>query len=143
VESHDSLSHGVVIERVDGGGWWHKHVVRGELEYDSVLLGRRTNLLFVIRKFGPGASRESPDFYITLDGEGLCHELCPVRFEGDWGERGGDPLLETEASHIRDGVVPLLRRSEEFQKGVAAVVRRQEYGKVAEAGRFAKISGGL
>jgi hypothetical protein len=74
--NQESLSYGVIVTRLENGDWWHGHIVRSDWECDCGLLGRRTNLLFLMSKFGCGGSRKSADFYLTFGGEGVPPELC-------------------------------------------------------------------
>jgi hypothetical protein len=137
----DGLSYGVVIDRLGSGEWWHGHLVRSDLEYHSALLGRRTNLLFLMVKFGRGATRKSPDFFLTLDAEGVPDQLKPIRFNGDWGERCNDYALKIEALHLQQCVLPLLHDSERFQRTMANVVRNQVFAETADASHFVRVSG--
>src|SRR5579864_7331055 len=110
--NQDSLSYGVIVTRQEDGDWWHGHFVRSDLEYDCKLLGRRTNLLFVMAKFGRGASFKSSDFYLTLDGEGVSSELLPIRVNGDWGQPADDRALMRQALQIQESIVPQLKSVE-------------------------------
>jgi hypothetical protein len=139
----DGLAYGVVIDRLESGDWWHGSLVRSDLEYHSALLGRRTNLLFLMVKFGCGATRKSPDFFLTLDSEGVSEQLTPIRFNGDWGERGNDNALKIEASHLQQYSLSLLHNSEQFQQAMASIVRNQVAVKMADAKRFVRIGGEL
>lgn len=143
MDHQDSLAYGVVVKRLEDGDWWHGHIVRGDLEYHSELLGRRTNLLFLMVRFGCGATRKSADFYLTLDAEGVPQELCPIRYNGDWGERRNDSELKMERLHIQESTMPQLFLSEDFQRAIASIVFQQTYRKIGSAMHFSRIGGDL
>jgi hypothetical protein len=123
MEQQDSLTSGVVVERFDDGDWWHGHIIRCDLEYHSALLGRPINLLFLMVKYGCGATRKSADFYLTLDAEGVAEELLPIRFTGDWGKWDDETELKMEALQIQNNPLPRLRESNQFQVAMATIVQ--------------------
>lgn len=66
----DTLEYGYVLDRFEGG-WWHLHFGRSVRSYHCALLGTRTSVVACVQQFARGAVATSPQFLLTLDGEGV------------------------------------------------------------------------
>jgi hypothetical protein len=134
----EELHYGFLLTRLPREHeWWHGHLVRSNLAYDCELLGRRTTMLFVVQKFGVGASCQSKQFLLTLDGEGV--EDGGIRYTGDWGETTGTEQQKAEALGVRQVIVPLLYNDCQFQRAVGFIVRHQDYETVADLEQMARF----
>lgn len=118
----DSLEYGYVLVRLADGGWWHLHFGRSDWKYHCGLLGRCTRVLACVQRFAAGAVARSPQFLLTLDGEGVDLSAADAGLDFDWGDQSADPESLAEALHFQRGVMPLLYDSPAFQRAAAEVV---------------------
>ena len=112
----DSLEDGYVLARPADGTWWHLHFARTGWEYQSELLGRRTEILACVQRFAAGGVAQSPQFLLTLDGEGVEFSAEETGLDFQWGQQPAVPELLTEALHFQREVLPLLHISKAFQR---------------------------
>jgi hypothetical protein len=138
----DILEYGYVLNRIDGGGWWHLHFGRSGWSYRCDLLGRRTNILACVQQFAAGAVAVSPRFLLTLDGEGVELSQAEAGLDFRWGNRPADPELATAAPRFQREVMPLLYASLAFQRAAAEVVARQRHLRVTPSGKLGRAEQG-
>jgi hypothetical protein len=132
----DALEYGYVVERPPAGGWWHLHFGRAAAEYECALLGRATNILGCVQLFSRGAVRQSAQYLLTLDGEGIEHPAGDLRLDYSWGRDANDAELSAEARHFQHEVMPLLYESEAMQRAVAEIVHRRQHLRLIAPGRL-------
>jgi hypothetical protein len=132
----ESLECGYVLARPPEGGWWHLHFGRSDMSYHCELLGRRTDILACIQWFIAGAIAKSPQFILTLDGEGV--ELAPNEPRLDFASGQGTTASEVlaDAHYFQREVMPLLYDSPPFQRAAAEVVRCQQHLRVVTLGQL-------
>ena len=134
----DTLEYGYVLARPPEGGWWHLHFGRCAVCYPCELLGRPTDILACLQWFAAWAVTKSPQFLLTLDGEGVNLPAAVPPPDFAWG-RGADP---SEAAHFQRSVMPLLYDSPVFQSAAAEVVRSQRHLRVVTSGWLAEAEPG-
>ncbi len=135
----DDLRHGFVLTPPKDHEWWHGHLVRSNLQYECRLLGRCTSMLFLLQKFGTGASSRSIRFFLTLDSEGI-HEGIGVLYSGDWDEVSGTERQKADALSVRRNILPLLFDNEYFQRAVWFIIERLEYETVADVESMRRLN---
>lgn len=131
----DLLEYGYVLDRM-AGGWWHLHIGRSARSYHCELLDRRTDILACVQWFATGAVAESPQFLLTLDGEGVELPAAEVGLDFRWGDRPADPELAAAARQFQRDVMPLLYDSPAFQRAAAELLARQRYLRVVAPGKL-------
>jgi hypothetical protein len=110
----DPLEYGYVLDRTPDGGWWHLHFALGRVSYPCQLLGCVTNILACVQRFGAGATINSPQFVLTLDGQEVRPaNSAPLDF--DWAKTA-------EAADFQRVIVPKLHQSRTFQDGLCMIV---------------------
>src|SRR5207247_2076508 len=96
----DNLEYGYVLDRIEGGGWWHLHFGRSNWSYLCDLLGRPTDILTCVQQFAVGALALSPRFLLTLDGEGVKLPEEDAGLDCRWGDHTDSPEPSAAALHI-------------------------------------------
>lgn len=132
----DSLEYGYVVTRPPDGGWWHLHFGRAAVAYDCELLGRRSEVFAVVQHFGAGAVARSPQYVLTLDGEGVDRPARDLGLDCRWGRDAGDAELADDARRFQREVMPLLYDSPAMQGALAEIVNRGRHLRWVAPGRL-------
>jgi hypothetical protein len=137
----DSLEYGYIVTRPPDGGWWHLHFGRAAVAYDCELLGRQTDVLAVVQHFAAGAAARSPQYVLTLDGEGVERSMSDLKLDFRWDRDADDDQLAGDARHFQREVMPLVHDSPAMQHAVAEIVHRDRHLRLVAAGKLRAAGG--
>lgn len=132
----DALDYGYVVTRLPGGGWWHLHFGRADVEYDCQLLGRSTDVLALVQRFGTGCVRLSPRYLLTLDGEGVPSE---IPLNTNWDQLGNGEQNAGDAAHFQTAIMPLLYDSGAMQQALASLVEHGQHHRLIANGKLRPV----
>ncbi|MEX2214549.1 MAG: hypothetical protein WD768_10500 [Phycisphaeraceae bacterium] len=121
------MDYGYVVARSPDDGWWHMHFGRGTVEYDCEMLGRCTNIFAVVQHLERGGVAKSPQYILTLDGEGVDRPVSDLALDFLWSGIAGVPGFADEAIRFQQEVIPLLHSSEPMQLAVATIVQSDRH----------------
>jgi hypothetical protein len=112
------------------------HFGRSKWEYPSSILGCHTRVLAVVQRFAAGAVAASPQFTITLDGEGVDLTAEELALDFGWEDREAASAFQTE-------IMPLLSASPLFRLALSALVEKQQHLRLVEPGRLTAVEPGI
>ena len=131
----DHLKYGYVITRLPEGDWWHMHFGRAALRYQCELLGRETDVFASIHRFARGCIARSPQFVLTLDGEGVDLPISELSLDCHWDS---DEEVSADAKHFQASIMPLVYDSPAMQGAVAELVRAGRYVRRVAPGKLVR-----
>jgi hypothetical protein len=124
--SGDDLDYGYVLDRTPTGEWWHLHFARSDRFYYCKLLTANTNIFACIRKFAPWAVMKSPNYCLTLEGEGVDYSVIESGLTFSWND------AQTQAKAFQATVVPRLHENADFQRACASIVNLECHWRIVE-----------
>lgn len=132
----DFLEYGYVVEHPPTGGWWHIHFARAAFIYHCELLGRSTNVVACVQHFARGCVRQSAQYLLTLDGEGIEYPTDQIRLDFSWGQDTKNANLIAEAQRFQREVMPLIYECGAMQQAVAEIVRHHHHLRLVSPGKL-------
>ena len=91
------------------------------------------------QRFAAGAVARSPQFLLTLDGEGVELAVDKAELTFGWGRLPADAEFVAESLHLQREIMPLLYNSSAFQQAVAEIVARQRHLRVVAWGKLSRV----
>jgi hypothetical protein len=135
----DALDYGYILKTLQDGSWWHMHIARSAIEYHCVLLGKNTSLLLNIQSFLPGVWANSPEFILTLDGEGVDLSSQALLLDSKWGLHSEDKRLQDQARSIQRKVLPIMQSSPKLQDAIWEIMTSRSHLQLVDPSKLKSI----